>query len=35
MHIAAHAISQGLVLVTNNLRELKRVPNLALENWGL
>ena len=35
IHIAAHAISQGLVLVTNNLRELKRVPNLALENWGL
>jgi tRNA(fMet)-specific endonuclease VapC len=33
IHIAAHAISQGLILVTNNLREFKRVPNLALENW--
>jgi tRNA(fMet)-specific endonuclease VapC len=33
IHIAAHAISQGLTLVTNNLREFKRVTNLALENW--
>jgi tRNA(fMet)-specific endonuclease VapC len=33
IHIAAHAISQGLILVTNNLREFKRVANLALENW--
>ncbi|MBT8594023.1 type II toxin-antitoxin system VapC family toxin [Polynucleobacter paneuropaeus] len=33
IHIAAHAISQGLILVSNNLREFKRVPNLALENW--
>lgn len=33
IHIAAHAISYGLILVTNNLREFKRVPNLALENW--
>lgn len=33
IHIAAHTISQGLILVTNNLREFKRVPNLALENW--
>ena len=33
VHIAAHTISQGLILVTNNLREFKRVPNLALENW--
>ena len=35
IHIAAHAISQGLILVTNNLREFRRVPNLALENWVL
>jgi tRNA(fMet)-specific endonuclease VapC len=35
IHIAAHAIGQGLILVTNNLREFKRVPNLALENWVL
>jgi tRNA(fMet)-specific endonuclease VapC len=33
IHIAAHAISQGLILVTNNLREFKRVPNFAFENW--
>ena len=33
IHIAAHAISQGLILVTNNLHEFKRVANLALENW--
>ena len=33
IHISAHAISQGLILVTNNLREFNRVPNLALENW--
>ena len=35
IHIAAHAISQGRILVTNNLREFKRVPNLARENWVL
>lgn len=33
IHIAAHAISQGLILATNNLREFQRVPHLALENW--
>lgn len=33
VHIAAHAISQGLILVTNNVREFQRVSNLALENW--
>ncbi|NBV81599.1 MAG: tRNA(fMet)-specific endonuclease VapC [Burkholderiaceae bacterium] len=33
IHIAAHAISQGLILVTNNLKEFKRAPNIALENW--
>ena len=33
IYIAAHATSHGLILVTNNLREFKRVPNLALENW--
>ncbi len=33
IHIAAHARSRGLTLVTNNLAEFKRVPNLALENW--
>ena len=33
LHIAAHARSEGLVLVTNNLREFERVPALLLENW--
>ena len=33
LHISAHTISQGLILVTNNLKEFKRVPHLALENW--
>jgi tRNA(fMet)-specific endonuclease VapC len=33
IHITAHAISQGLILVSNNLKEFRRVPNLALENW--
>ena len=33
LHIAAHARSEGLVLVTNNLSEFERVPALELENW--
>lgn len=33
LHIAAHAISQGFILISNNLKEFSRVPNLALENW--
>lgn len=32
--IAAHARSLGLVLVTNNLREFRRVPGLRVENWA-
>jgi tRNA(fMet)-specific endonuclease VapC len=31
--IAAHALSLGVILVTNNLKEFKRVPRLRLENW--
>ncbi len=31
--IAAHALSLGMVLVTNNVRELKRVAGLQIENW--
>jgi tRNA(fMet)-specific endonuclease VapC len=31
--IAAQALSQGFVLVTNNLREFRRVKDLRIENW--
>jgi tRNA(fMet)-specific endonuclease VapC len=31
--IAAHALSIGGTLVTNNVKELVRVPKLKLENW--
>lgn len=31
--IAAHALSLGATLVTNNLREFGRVPDIAVENW--
>jgi len=31
--IAAHALSLGLTLVTNNVREFERVPDLDLDNW--
>ncbi|WP_281178399.1 type II toxin-antitoxin system tRNA(fMet)-specific endonuclease VapC [Thauera butanivorans] len=33
LHIAGHARSRGLTLVSNNLREFQRVPGLRLENW--
>lgn len=33
LHIAAHARSEGLVVVTNNMGEFARVPALQLENW--
>lgn len=33
LHIAAHARSEGLVLVSNNLREFERVAGLRSENW--
>lgn len=33
LHIAAHARSEGLVLVTNNIREFEKVPALQVENW--
>jgi tRNA(fMet)-specific endonuclease VapC len=31
--IAAHALSLGVQLVTNNEKEFKRVPGLRVENW--
>ena len=33
LHLAAHARSEGLTLVTNNLAEFERVPGLLTENW--
>ena len=33
LHIAAHARSEGLALVSNNLREFERVDGLLYENW--
>jgi tRNA(fMet)-specific endonuclease VapC len=33
LHIAAHARSEGLTLISNNLREFERVPALQLANW--
>lgn len=31
--IAAHARSINAIMVTNNLREFSRVPELNVENW--
>ena len=31
--IAAHALSLQVTLITNNLKEFSRVPNLRLDNW--
>ncbi len=33
--IAGHAIAVGSVLVTNNIREFARVPDLRLEDWSV
>lgn len=33
MLIAAHALSLGVTLVTNNTKEFERVDGLRLENW--
>lgn len=32
--IAAHALAENLVLVTNNTREFERIEGLKLENWA-
>lgn len=31
--IAAHAMSLDVILITNNMREFKRIKALKLENW--
>ena len=31
--IAAHALSLDLTIVTNNITEFSRIPNLRCENW--
>lgn len=33
MLIAAQAQSHGVILVTNNIREFSRIPDLRVENW--
>jgi tRNA(fMet)-specific endonuclease VapC len=32
--IAAHAVTLKVVLVTNNVRHLARIPGLSVENWA-
>ena len=32
--IAAHALASGLILVTNNEKEFRRVPGLKIQNWA-
>lgn len=34
MLIAGHARAERLTLVTNNVREFERVPDLEIENWA-
>ena len=34
MMIAGHARASGLILVTNHVKEFRRVPGLVLENWA-
>lgn len=34
LKIAAHAISLGTILITNNEREFRRVPSLKVQNWA-
>ncbi len=33
--IASTALSEQQILVTNNTRHYERIPDLALENWGI
>jgi len=34
MMIVGHARDMGLILVTNNIEEVKRAPGLRVENWA-
>ncbi|BBO16256.1 VapC toxin protein [Candidatus Brocadia pituitae] len=31
--IGAHALCRGVILVTNNIREFKRIKNLKVVDW--
>ena len=33
MLISAHALQESCILITNNIKEFERVPNLIVENW--
>jgi tRNA(fMet)-specific endonuclease VapC len=33
--IAAHALAEDSVVITNKAREFHRVPGLALEEWAI
>ena len=33
MQIGGHARSEGLIVVTNNMREFSRMPGIRVENW--
>jgi tRNA(fMet)-specific endonuclease VapC len=33
MLIAAHALSMDLTIISNNIKEFSRIPNLKCENW--
>ena len=33
--IAAHAISSGSILVTNNASDFRDIPGLSMENWAV
>ncbi len=33
MQIGAHARSEGLIVVTNNMKEFVRMPGVRVENW--
>jgi tRNA(fMet)-specific endonuclease VapC len=35
MLIAAHAMAEDSVVITNNAREFQQVPLLAVEAWAL